>query len=450
MSSDLLKEFGSLQVNSRHADASRSSANQAFLDEDDFGDFEDPGNENLADTQSSLPPPNAVRYNVGSEGNGVQQFSTTAGSTQPYIHSSTTDVQDASSNDDDWGDFSQQSVISDADVESARQKKEAERTLTNHLRSNEPTNILRHPKTSVKEYTPTSPIPAMNGSQGQLRHTNDRPQSLKDPSKRRVEATKATVSENLTMDEEPWVDFEAAEAAKPPPQPSKAPVSRPLNAAEVSNLGPPPSNIPPPSVFLPVIAAIFGSLATDLRTVTSHPPLDQPITLQQVRALLSTVRAAARILAGRKLRWKRDSLLAQSMKIGPAHSGKAGGMKLAGVDKAESRREDQEAAEALQVWKQQVGPLRSMIAALNSQLPEHERFKVPEIADIMPIRQGKPSEGMVTAPKCCFLCGIRRDERVAKVDVDVEDSFGEWWVEYWGHVDCVEYWGNHKDSLRQR
>lgn len=453
MSSDLLKEFGSLQVNPWHTGASQNSANRVLVDEEDFGDFEIPGNDIVTHTQSSLSLPNAVRYTVASEGSGVQKSSTSAGSLQPYIHSSTTDVQASLSNDDDWRDFSQQSVIFDADVESTRQKKEAERTLADHVRSKEPISVLPHPTASVKEYIPTSPIPAItktNGSQGPLRHTNARLQSSKDPSKRRGEATKATDSENPTMDEEPWVDFEAAEAAKPGPESSKAPVLWTVEKANVPNLGPPPSNIPPPSVLLPVIAKIFGSLATELKTLTSHPPLDQPITLSQIRALLSVVRAAARVLAGRKLRWKRDSLLAQSMKIGPAHSGKVGGMKLAGLDKAESRREDQEAAEALQVWKQQVGPLRSMIAALNSQLAEHERFKIPEIADNMPIRQGKPSEGMVSAPKCCFLCGIKRDERVAKADVDVEDSFREWWVEHWGHVDCVDFWENHKDSLRQR
>ena len=199
-----------------------------------------------------------------------------------------------------------------------------------------------------------------------------------------------------------------------------------------------------------MIGTILGSLATNIKQITSYQLLDQPSTISQLRALLSTIGAAARVLAGRKLRWKRDNLLSQSMKIGPARSGKTGGMKLAGVDKAESRREDQEAAEVLQVWKQQAGPLRSTIAALNGQIPENERLKIPEIADSMLIQQGKPSEGMVTAPKCCFLCGIKRDERVAKVDFDVEDSFGEWWVEHWGHVDCVAFWENHKDFLRRR
>ena len=153
-------------------------------------------------------------------------------------------------------------------------------------------------------------------------------------------------------------------------------------------------------------------------------------------------------MAGRKLRWKRDNFLSQSMKIGPA-SGKTSGMKLVGVDKAETSKEDQEAAEALVAWKQQVGPLRSTVSMINVHLPGGG-LSFPDISAAMPIRVAKSSEGALTAPKCCFLCGIKRDERVAKVDVDVEDSFGEWWTEHWGHKDCVTFWSNHKASLVQR
>lgn len=456
MSSDLQKEFGYPEVNPWRGAASQSPANKASADEDDFGDFEDPENEeNVTHTpRNSSPPYHTVSYPVGSEWSGTQRLSMDQEYLQSFIHSSTTEVREVPSNHDDWGDFSQQSVMFDADVEATRQKKETDRTFVDQRRRLEaPTNIQLHPKTSTKAFTPPSPIPAITGANVSQRSQGSgkaRHQSSTDDSKRRVETTKATNLEHPTIDDEPWVDFEAAEAAKSGPKPSNGPISRSFGATEASNLGPPPSNIPPPSILLSVIATIFGSLATDLKKSTSYQPLDQPSTLSQLRALLSTMRAAARILAGRKLRWKRDNLLSQSMKIGPAHSGKAGGMKLAGVDKAESRREDQEAAEALQVWKQQAGPLRSMIATANGQMSEIERFKIPEIADNMLIRQGKPSEGIVTAPKCCFLCGIKRDERVVKVDFDVEDSFGEWWVEHWGHFDCVAFWENHKAFLQQR
>lgn len=453
MSSDLLKEFGSPEVNQWHGVASHSPANKVSADEDDFGDFEGPENEDSASLHpSSSAHVNTEKYPVDSEWGGMQQPSMDEGQLQSYIHPSATEVQNAPSNDDDWGNFSQQSVMFDADVEVARQKKKADRTVVDQRGPKEPTNILLHPIASTKTPTTASPIPATigaNGSQGPQEIRKARYES-KEVSKLSSEATKVTDLEQPTIDDEPWVDFEAAEVATPRSKLSNARCSRTFQVSEASNLGPPPSNIPPPSILLPVIATVLGSLATELKTVTSNQPSDQPSTLSQLRALLSTIRAAARVLAGRKLRWKRDKLLSQSMKIGPAHSGKAGGMKLAGVDKAESRREDQEAAEALQVWKQQAGPVRSIVATLNSVWPEPERFKIPEIVENMPIRQGKPSEGMVTAPKCCFLCGIKRDERVAKVDVDVEDSFGEWWIEHWGHVDCVTFWEHHKNLLRQR
>ena len=453
MSLDLLREFGSPKASPSRGAASLNPTNKIYVDEDDFGDFEGPEiEESVSHThRSSSPPSNAVRDPMGSESSGTQTLSMKQGCSQSYLHSSTTEVQDAPSNDDDWGDFSQQSVLFDADMEAIRQKKEADRTLINECMLEKSANILLHPTTSTKVFTPTSPDLAMTrsaGIQGSRGLIEARHQSSKDKSKRRVEVAKATTLEQPTIDDEPWVNFEVVEAAKPEPKLSDAPPSRIFKAAEILDLGPPPSNIPPPSILLPVIATIFGSLATDLKMATSHHPLNQPSTFSQLHAVLSVIRAAGRILAGRKLRWKRDHLLSQSMKIGPAHSGKAGGMKLAGVDKAQSRREDQEAAETVQVWKQQAGPLRSTIVALNGQLPENERFKIPEIAENMPVRQGKSS--VVTAPKCCFLCGIKRDERVAKVDADVEDSFGEWWVEHWGHVDCVAFWENHKNSLQQR
>lgn len=451
MSSDLLREFGSSEVSPGRADANQSSATKAPADEDDFGDFEEAKDEdNVTQVQGSSPPSNAVKYLVDLKCIKGQASTTDEGSQQPYIHTSTTKVQTAPSNDDDWGDFSQRSVMFDADVEATRQKKEADGTLAYQHRSGEPMKTPPRSTTTTRALTPASPIPARNGSQGSKLSAKRSHTSSRDDSKHKIGAESFTTLEQPTLDDEPWVDFEAAEAASPSPKPSSSRSPRTFKTTKASNLPPPPSNIPPPSILLPIIATIFRSLPTNLKTIQSLQPLDQPSTLSQLHTLLSTTRAAARILAGRKLRWKRDRLLSQSMKIGPAHSGKAGGMKLAGLDKAETRREDQEAAEALQIWKQQAGPLRSVIVALNGQLPERERFRIAEIADTMPIRQGKPSEGMVSAPRCCFLCGIRRDERVAKVDVDVEDSFGEWWVEHWGHVDCVAFWENHKDALRQR
>ena len=451
MSSDLLKEFGNPEVSPWHGIASQSPAKEAIADEDDFGDFEDPENEENVShfTGNPAPPSHNTKHPVALDWARAQPSSRTHDYSQ--VHPPTTKFQDAPSPDDRWGDISKESVMFDADIEIMRKKKEVERTLMDQER--EAGDILSHPTNIRKHSTPAPSVSistGVNSSKRLQEHSRARHESSRDESRGRIEATTASNHEQPTIDDEPWVDFDATQAAQPGPNPSNTLPARPFMPTEVSNLGPPPSNIPPPSILLPIIANVLGSLPARLKTVTSAQRSDQPSTPSEIRALLSTIRAAARILAGRKLRWKRDTLLSQSMKIGPAHSGKAGGMKLVGVDKAESRREDQEAAETLQVWKQQVGPLRSTVATLNGQMAANERFKIPEIADNMPIRQGKPSEGVVTAPKCCFLCGIRRDERVAKVDVDVEDSFGEFWAEHWGHIDCVDFWKNHKDFLQQR
>ncbi|KAL8860216.1 MAG: hypothetical protein Q9198_010588 [Flavoplaca austrocitrina] len=135
------------------------------------------------------------------------------------------------------------------------------------------------------------------------------------------------------------------------------------------------------------------------------------------------------------------------MSIGPANAGKAGGMKLTGVDRNEARREDQEAAEVVKLWQQQAGGIKSQIAKVNAQQSE-VKFAIPEYSDNMPIRVAKLGEGGLTAPKCCFLCGLKRDERVARLDVSVEDSFREWWTDHWGHTDCIRFWEEHKDSLK--
>ena len=228
-------------------------------------------------------------------------------------------------------------------------------------------------------------------------------------------------------------------------------------ATASSEQKPPPTNIPPPSILLPLTAILFHSLPAEIKGLvaalkSSGADLNSfgSNELAEITSRISFLRASARIIAGRKLRWKRDTLLAQSMKIGQAQAGNIGGMKLTGVDRMESRREDQEAAEAVRIWKQEIGSLRSAIRMVNSKLTALHLpgLATPEIADNMPIRTGKASDDARTAPKCCFLCGLKREERVEKVDVDVFDNFGEWWADHWGHTDCKAFWLEHEGSLR--
>ena len=399
MSLDLLKEFGFPQDPIPSQVAAQSRVKETTAEEEGFGDFED-AESDLNTLGTHLEPEN------------------------PHAQTSSTGEATNSSEDGDSRDIlADQSVLFDA-----------EETIKTH-------------KASLK----------------QSRTRQQGPQKMLTVSLAPIPPTKAPTASAFDL-----FGSETLPVSQAPIPPLRSPiksdtdtVSAPLDsktgfgAARAGDLGPPPSNVPPPSVLLPLVTTLFQSMSMNVRkSATFQPassdpyePLDQS-PIQSIQEVISDARAGARVLAGRKLRWKRDNILSQSMKIGPA-SGKSSGMKLAGVDKAETRREDQEAAEALRAWKRQVGVLRSTISTINAHLPGGG-LSMPEISEVMPIRVSKASEGAVTAPKCCFLCGIKRDERIAKVDVDVEDSFGEWWREHWGHVDCVAFWSNHKASLRQR
>lgn len=219
---------------------------------------------------------------------------------------------------------------------------------------------------------------------------------------------------------------------------------------------PPPTNIPPPSVLLTVFPQLLDLSQSSLFQPVSSQPfslknriLSDPSTINFIKAYILLATVAGRIIAGRKYRWKRDTHLSQAMKIGPAAAGGKGGMKLVGVDKAEISREDREANEFIRTWQDQVGRLRSAVAIANSSIRDTSgHIMVPEISGTMPVRTATAAEGAVTAPKPCFICGLKRDERISKVDVQVEDSFGEWWVEHWGHKACRNFWMEHDSKLK--
>ncbi|KAI1769958.1 hypothetical protein F4818DRAFT_279361 [Hypoxylon cercidicola] len=214
----------------------------------------------------------------------------------------------------------------------------------------------------------------------------------------------------------------------------------------------PPTNIPPPSVLLSVFPQLFDQANTSLYKPvsgqsfsTKNRILSDPKTIEFLKGYLALATVAARVIAGRKLRWHRDKFLAQRMTISAAGSK---GMKLAGVDKAQAAREDREAADVVAAWKEHIGRLRSAVATANSSMKSGvKQLKVPEIIDPMHIQIEKMAP---TAPKACVVCGLKRNERVSKVDYDVEDSFGEWWVEHWGHLACKRFWLQHENALRQR
>lgn len=219
--------------------------------------------------------------------------------------------------------------------------------------------------------------------------------------------------------------------------------------------GPPPTNIPPPSVLLSLFPTLLDlanvSLLKPLHTLTPSSPgyhkvLSSPETLTFLKGYLALATVSARIIAGRKHRWHRDKFLSQSMSISVAGgAGKISGMKLQGLDKGQAAREDREAAEVVELWKKQVGRLRTVVAGVNS--AKGENLKLPEVSLTLAVSTAK---GVPIEKKSCVVCGLRREERVSKVDLDVEDSFGEWWVEFWGHRGCVNFWVGHEKELRRR
>ncbi|KAL6891454.1 hypothetical protein HDV57DRAFT_485463 [Trichoderma longibrachiatum] len=219
-------------------------------------------------------------------------------------------------------------------------------------------------------------------------------------------------------------------------------------AMKGSDDDPPPTNVPPPSVILSIFPDLLNSANAFFKPMSGHSAsikqqvLSNPKAIHFLQGYILLATTAARVIAGRKHRWHRDKILAKSMSISAAGSK---GMKLAGVDKTQSAREDREAADVVVVWREYVGRVRSAVAAANAE--GKLGLKVPELSETMQVTTAKM---VPTGPKPCIICGLKREERVSKVDYDVEDSFGEWWVEHWGHRACKNFWVQHEQKLRSR
>lgn len=245
---------------------------------------------------------------------------------------------------------------------------------------------------------------------------------------------KKTSNINAAKSPESW-DWDSVDNVQEP-KPSQA------------NESPPPINVPPPSIILSIFPDLLNSGSSLFKPISGQSTsikqriLSNPKATDFLQGYILLAETAARVIAGRKQRWHRDKILAKSMSISAAGSK---GMKLAGIDKTQSVREDREAADVVAVWAQQVGRLRSAVAVSNS--AGKTTLKVPELSENMRIQTAKQ---VPTSPKSCIICGLKREERVANVDHDVEDSFGEWWADHWGHKACKNFWIEHEQSLRQR
>ena len=251
-------------------------------------------------------------------------------------------------------------------------------------------------------------------------------------------------------EEEKWDSFDDWEASIPTkappkgavePKPSPSPTPTTLASVAASTIDEvqpgeqPPTNVPPPSVLLSLFPPLFAEAQNKLFKPMAAQTLPmrnkllaEPATISYLQAYLLVGSVAARIIAGRKLRWKRDAHLSQGMKIGPASSRATSGMKLTGIDKSENMREEREASDVVRAWKEQIGRLRHIVSAAN-QAKADSLGVVPDIQETLHVRTLKQGEGGISARLPCMVCGLKREERISTIDQAVDDSFGEWWVD---------------------
>lgn len=439
-------------------------------DDDDFGDFEDPNSqlsedavrlplralvpsacsmtfvsnlENLSQGLAASPYPQAPKSPSFQDRN---PFSDLAISTKPAMDPAAKDASPITAwpsyvqpkaapyldspmeflaEESDWGDFIDASALGPVSANTARHYS------TSEAQGN-------------KFQSPTKSLPSISGLQ-----TRELGIST-------MGHTSLIMSEDIMLKSTNGHLQKGAAVSAPQPAGKAQPTSLAAMQAPMQSGTVPPSNIPPPSVLLTLFPSLFLSLPNEIKSLfldsedspKSRSYIDHA-RMSGMKMCLSVITVAARIIGGRALRWKRDTHLSQSMRIGPAHAGKVGGMKLAGLDKTEMLRENREVLEVVRVWRQQVGKVRSALTSANSQLGG-SAFKVPALSENPPVRTAKVDDGAINALNSCVLCGLKREERLDKIDIDVEDSFGEWWTDHWGHAECRIFWEEHKASLLKR
>ncbi|EEP77148.1 predicted protein [Uncinocarpus reesii 1704] len=256
-------------------------------------------------------------------------------------------------------------------------------------------------------------------------------------------------------EEDDWGEFtDGIDEGNKPVEPASSLSSKPrvsnVEASAVSRaVNPPakavrPTNIPPPSILLRLFPPVLEKLrvnATSFVSRAKRKPVSS-IDTGLAEEITYNLKVLVHIVAGRSFRWKRDSILSQSTKIGPA-SGRSGGMKLSSVDKSENVREEKEAVEVLDLWKECNGLLNSAITAGG-------KPPVQLVTGNVRVRSAATHEGALKAAHACALCGLRREERVPQIDESVDDIFEEWWIEHWGHTGCKRFWDSNSANLDHR
>ena len=266
-------------------------------------------------------------------------------------------------------------------------------------------------------------------------------------------------SVNLLGGEEEWDDFAITPAVQ-----KASNLTQPVNIkgqndnisqsqSHVSEPEIPPANVPPPALLLTLFLQVINQHKSELLRLANsskgqHSQIVDEKDAEFLRAYVETARVLARIIAGRKLRWKRDHLLSQNMKIGPASTKRATGMKLASIDKAEIGKEEKEVLDIVEVWRKEVGRLRAIVTAFT--MNGFDKIgAIPDIQPNIPVKVLRENEGGISSIRPCALCGLKRNERINKIDVSVHDSFGEWWNESTSmHRTCKYFWQSHRFKLQ--
>jgi hypothetical protein len=389
----------------------------------------------------------------------------------------------ASEEDDDWGDFegpeasaqhdqpsSSAAIIQEAKAPAARPRPQAPKAprapttvdLLGSLSLDDtvPASRQSSQPTPEKHTQLNNPLPEPSwdddsfGDWGEFTDGPSTTPAPKKPSpKKPIQRAAQQPPESTTPlpvwdDTEDWGDFTDGPSSTPKPtNPTRKPNSRPsttsppprsfISSTPVSSPNVRPTNIPPPSVLLELLVDLFNNLQKEAATAKRQPNQVTATTIH------NTLETASRIIAGRTLRWKRDTILSQSMRIGPA--GKPGGMKLSAVNKHEDVKEAQDAVDVLSLWRERAALFNAVIQTAGLR-------PIPPILgpSALKVIIAKPEQGGIKASHACALCALKRDERVLKVDEDVQDSFGEWWTEHWGHTGCRVFWERNSGLLGQR
>lgn len=123
-------------------------------------------------------------------------------------------------------------------------------------------------------------------------------------------------------------------------------------------------------------------------------------------------------------------------------------MKLSSLSKSETQRESREASEVVAAWNVLVPKFLTILRKQDVKPPAGKGLR---LSDPLAVKVLKNSEGGMDAGYICPVCGLKRNERVVGVDdAGVEDIFGEFWRDGWGHSDCAEGWYGYHELLSQR